>query len=82
MVRETGDLPVPMHLRNAPTKFMKESGYGKNYKYAHDFELNFVPQEFLPEKINETKFYEPGKNAREEEMRKRLKLLWKEKYGY
>jgi putative ATPase len=82
LVRETGDLPVPMHLRNAPTKFMKDSGYGKNYKYAHDFELNFVPQEFLPEKINETKFYEPGKNAREEEMRKRLKLLWKEKYGY
>ncbi|MDQ3393802.1 MAG: replication-associated recombination protein A [Bacteroidota bacterium] len=82
LVRETGDLSVPMHLRNAPTKLMKESGYGKNYKYAHDYDMNFVRQDFLPDKINNTKFYEPGNNAREEEMRKRLKLLWKDKYGY
>lgn len=81
-VRETGDLPVPLHLRNAPTKLMKDIGYGKNYKYAHDYDFNFISQEFLPDKIMNTKFYEPGNNAREEEMRKRLKNLWKEKYGY
>ena len=73
--------PVPLHLRNAPTKLMKELGYHKDYKYAHEFEGNFVDQEFLPEGLTGKKFYEPGKNAREEELRKRLRLLW-EKYGY
>lgn len=82
LVRETGDLPIPMHLRNAPTKLMKDQGYGKGYKYAHDFEQNFTVQEYLPDAIKGQKLYDPGKNAREEELRKRLKMLWKEKYGY
>lgn len=82
IVRETGDLPVPLHLRNAPTKLMKDSGYGKHYKYAHDYERNFVKQEFLPEKIAGKVLYDPGKNPREEDMRKRLRSLWQEKYGY
>ncbi len=82
LVRETGDLPIPMHLRNAPTKLMKDQGYGKGYKYAHDFEQNFTAQEYLPDAIRGQKLYDPGKNAREEELRKRLKMLWKEKYGY
>lgn len=82
IVRETGDLPVPLHIRNAPTKLMKDSGYGKGYKYAHDYDQNFVDQEFLPDKISGKIFYDPGKNPREEEMRKRLRMLWKEKYGY
>lgn len=82
LVKQTGDLPVPMHIRNAPTKLMKDSGYGKGYKYAHDYENNFVIQEFLPEEIKNTTLYDPGKNAREEEMRKRLKTLWGGKYGY
>lgn len=82
VVRETGDLPVPLAIRNAPTKLMKDIGYGKGYQYAHDYEGNFVNTEFLPEKISGQKFYEPGKNAREDEMRKYLRVLWKEKYGY
>jgi putative ATPase len=82
VVRETGDLPVPLAVRNAPTKLMKELGYGKGYQYAHSYEGNFVNMEFLPDKISGQKFYEPGNNAREEELRKYLRLLWKEKYGY
>ncbi|MEM7109938.1 MAG: replication-associated recombination protein A [Bacteroidota bacterium] len=82
LVRETGDLQVPLALRNSPTKLMKESGYGKGYLYAHDHAHNFAHMEFLPEEIKETKLYDPGSNAREEEMRKRLRALWKEKYGY
>ena len=82
LVRKTGDQPVPLHIRNAPTKLMKDIGYGKNYKYAHDYENNFVNLEFLPEKIKGRKFYEPGKNAREEEMRKWLRARWGKKYGY
>lgn len=82
LVRSTGDLAVPMHIRNAPTKLMKEQGYGKGYRYAHDYEQNFFPQEYMPDAIKGTKLYDPGKNAREEELRKRLKSLWKEKYGY
>ncbi|WP_037576643.1 replication-associated recombination protein A [Sporocytophaga myxococcoides] len=82
LVRQTGDLPVPIHLRNAPTKFMKEQGYGKDYKYSHDYENNFVEQEFLPDKIKGRKLFEPGNNARENELRTRLKKLWKTKYGY
>jgi putative ATPase len=82
IVRETGDLPVPLHLRNAPTKLMKQQGYGEGYKYAHSYEGNFAEQEFLPEAIAHTKLYEPGHNAREAEMRKFLQSRWKEKYGY
>jgi putative ATPase len=81
-VHETGDLPVPLSVRNAPTKLMKNLGYGKNYKYAHSYEGNFIAAEFLPERIKGTKFYEPGNNPREEELRKYLRSLWKEKYGY
>jgi putative ATPase len=82
VVRETGDLPVPLAVRNAPTKLMKDLGYGKGYQYAHDYEGNFVSTEFLPDTISATKFYEPGNNPREEELRKYLRGLWKEKYGY
>lgn len=81
-VRETGDLPIPLSVRNAPTKLMKNMGYGKDYQYAHNYEGSFVNMEFLPEKISGQKFYEPGNNAREDELRKYLRALWKEKYGY
>jgi len=81
-VRQHGDLPVPLHIRNAPTKLMKDLQYGKGYQYAHDYEGNFSSQEYLPPEIAGSKFYEPGKNAREEELRKFLKSLWKDKYGY
>ncbi|HKR03519.1 MAG TPA: replication-associated recombination protein A [Bacteroidia bacterium] len=81
-VSEKGDLPVPLHLRNAPTKLMSELGYGKNYKYSHDYSENFSQQEYLPEKLKGTKFYDPGNNVRENELRTYLKNLWKEKYGY
>ncbi|MBP9927603.1 MAG: replication-associated recombination protein A, partial [Cyclobacteriaceae bacterium] len=81
-VRETGDLPVPLPIRNAPTKLMKDLDYGKGYQYAHDFRNNFVAMEFLPDAIKETKFYEPGKNTREEELRNYLKRLWDKKYNY
>lgn len=77
-----GDLPVPLHIRNAPTKLMKQEGYGKGYEYSHTYENNFSPQEYLPEAIKGTRFFEPGKNLREEELRKFLKTLWKDKYGY
>lgn len=82
LVQQTGDLPVPLHIRNAPTKLMKDLNYGKNYQYAHDFEGNFIEMEFLPENIAGTKLYEPGNNARENEIRANLKKWWKEKYGY
>lgn len=82
VVREEGDLPVPLHIRNAPTGLMKKLGYGKNYKYAHSYESNFTEQEFLPDQIKGTRFYDPGKNPREEEIRKFLKNLWKDKYKY
>lgn len=81
-VRETGDLPVPLSIRNAPTKLMKNMDYGKGYQYAHDFRDNFVNMEFLPDKIKGKKFYEPGANPREEELRNYLKRLWKDKYNY
>ncbi len=81
-IAKTGDLPVPMAIRNAPTKLMKDEGYGKNYKYAHDYANNFVDMEFLPKELERTKFYDPGQNPREEELRKFLKNRWKEKYGY
>jgi putative ATPase len=82
LVSKTGQLPVPLHLRNAPTKLMKQLDYGKDYKYAHDYANNFVNVEFLPDSISGTAFYEPGNNARENEQRTFLKLRWKEKYGY
>lgn len=82
LVNKTGDLPVPLHLRNAPTKLMKNMRYGKEYQYAHSFENNFIDQEFLPDEISNSKLYEPGNNAREAEQRAYLKKLWKEKYGY
>jgi putative ATPase len=82
MVQKTGDLPVPLHLRNAPTQLMKKLDYGTDYQYAHNYDNNFIAQEFLPDKIAGTKFYEPGNNAREHELRNYLKKLWKDKYGY
>jgi putative ATPase len=82
VVQKEGDLPVPLHVRNAPTGLMKRMGYGKNYKYAHSYEGNFTEQEFLPDEIRGTTFYDPGRNPREEELRRFLKSLWKEKYGY
>ncbi len=81
-VKEHGDLSVPLHIRNAPTKLMKKEGYGKGYEYSHNYENSFSPQEYLPGEISGTSFYEPGKNAREEELRKFLKSLWKGKYNY
>jgi putative ATPase len=81
-VRELGDLPVPLHIRNAPTGLMKKLDYGKGYKYSHDYEGNFSSQEYLPPPLTGRTFYSPGKNAREEELRKYLKNLWKDKYGY
>ena len=82
LVRRTGDLSVPMHLRNAPTKLMKDHGYKDGYKYAHDYEGNFVELEFLPQEISGTKFYQPQNNPREREMQASLRNKWKEKYGY
>lgn len=81
-VRQTGDLPVPVALRNAPTKLMKDLGYGKGYKYSHDYAENFAEQEFLPEGLENTAFYKPGDNPREQELARRLQGLWKGKYGY
>ncbi|MBR5100873.1 MAG: replication-associated recombination protein A, partial [Bacteroidales bacterium] len=82
LVKSTNDAPsVPLHLRNAPTQLMKDLGYHKNYKYAHEYEGNFVDQEFLPDVLRGHKFYEPGNNAREAEIRRRLQTLW-EKYNY
>jgi putative ATPase len=81
-VKEKGDLSVPLHIRNAPTRLMKNLGYGKEYQYSHSYENNFSAQEYLPDEIAGTPFYKPGKNAREEELRKFLKNLWKDKYNY
>jgi putative ATPase len=82
IVKQTGDLAVPIHLRNAPTPLMKELGYGEDYKYSHDYANNFAEQEFLPEAITGTAIYEPGNNARENSTREFLKNRWKDKYGY
>jgi len=81
-VKQTGDLSVPLHLRNAPTKLMKELDYGKDYKYTHDYPQNFTQQEYLPKELENTKFYEPGDNAREDKFRSVLKNRWKGKYDY
>ena len=82
LVKQTRDLAVPIHLRNAPTKLMKELGYGDEYKYSHDYANNFAEQEFLPNEISETVLYNPGNNARENSTREFLKNRWKDKYGY
>jgi len=82
LVKQTGDLPVPLHLRNAPTKLMKNIGYGKDYKYAHSFEGNFVDLDFLPEAIRGTKIYEPGNNPHEQTSKEKLKKLWGDRYKY
>ena len=82
LVKQYGDLPVPLAIRNAPTKLMKKLDYGKDYQYAHSFDNNFVNMEFLPEEIKNSTLYNPGKNAREEELRRFLKERWKGKYGY
>jgi putative ATPase len=81
-VKQYGDLSVPLHIRNAPTRLMKDMDYGKGYKYSHSYEDNFEEQEYLPKEIEGMKFFEPGNNAREEELRKFLKSRWKDKYGY
>ncbi|MBF6640371.1 replication-associated recombination protein A [Flavobacterium sp. J49] len=82
LVKQTRDLSVPIHLRNAPTKLMKELGYGEEYQYSHNYANNFSEQEYLPDEIKNTNFYKPGNNARENEMRTFLKNRWKDKYGY
>lgn len=82
VVKQTGDLPVPIHLRNAPTQLMKELGYGEEYKYSHDYNNNFAEQEFLPDEIKNTAFYVPGNNSRENATKEFLKNRWKNKYGY
>ena len=82
LVKQTGDLAVPLHLRNAPTKLMKELGYGDEYKYAHDFENNFVEQEFLPNEISGTMLFNPSENSREKDLKDYLKQRWKNKYNY
>ncbi len=82
LVKQTGDLSVPLNIRNAPTKLMKEIGYGEDYKYSHNYENNFANQEFLPKEVSNTKLYEPGNNAREKAQRDFLRSRWKEKYGY
>ena len=81
-VDQQGDLPVPLHLRNAPTRMMKDMGYGANYQYVHNHEGNFAEQHYLPEELRGTKFFEPGNNAKEEEMRRMLQQLWKDHYKY
>jgi putative ATPase len=81
-VRETGDLGVPLPLRNAPTQLMKSLDHGKDYQYAHDHPNQFVDMEFLPEALKGFRFYEPGENSRENQTRKFLKSRWKDKYGY
>lgn len=82
LIRKTGDLPVPLHLRNSPTKLMKEIGYGENYHYAHSYENNFVPMQFLPDGLFGTKLYEPANNSKEKEILKSLSIMWKDYYNY
>lgn len=81
-IKQTGDLPVPLQIRNAPTSLMKDLGYGQNYRYAHDYDGNFADMEFLPAGLEGFRFYDPGDNAKERDMRQRLRQLWQEKYGY
>jgi putative ATPase len=81
-VRRSGNLPVPLHLRNSPTKMMKDIGYGLGYEYVHNFNGNFIEQDYLPEELNTTKFYDPGENQKEKELRDFLKKRWLNKYNY
>ena len=82
LVKQTGNLPVPLHIRNAPTKLMKNLDYGKNYQYSHGYEGNFSAQEYFPEALSGTKLYDPGKNPAEDKLREKLKQNWKDKYNY
>jgi putative ATPase len=82
LVKKTGDLPVPLHLRNAPTKLMKEAGYGKDYKYAHDYPGSFAFQDFMPERVSNESLYQTGQNAREQELKKKMSSFWKDKYEF
>jgi putative ATPase len=82
MVRSEGDLPVPLHIRNAPTTLMKDLGYGKEYKYAHNYSGNFIADNYLPDGLKGTVFYDPGTNSKEEEIRKRLSVMWRDIYNY
>jgi putative ATPase len=82
LISQTGDLPVPLHLRNAPTKLMKNIGYGEEYHYSHGYQQNFSPQEYFPDKLSETILYKPGNNTAEQKIRERLKFLWGKKYNY
>ena len=82
LVQKTGNLSVPLHIRNAPTRLMKDLGYGKDYKYAHSYDGNFVDDNFLPEDLKGKKLYNPGENAREKDIRSRLRIWWKDRYGY
>ncbi|MDX1315335.1 MAG: replication-associated recombination protein A, partial [Eudoraea sp.] len=81
-VRKTGDTPVPLHLRNAPTRLMKDLNYGENYKYAHSYEGNFVQDNYLPEELKGKKYYEPGSNSREKDLRDKLRKMWDKYYDY
>jgi putative ATPase len=82
IVSKTGDLPVPLHIRNAPTGLMKKLDYGKGYKYAHDYDNNFIEQEFLPDELSGRRIYDPGDSAAEQKLREFLRNRWGEKYGY
>ena len=82
LVKQTGNLPVPLHIRNAPTKLMKSIGYGKDYQYSHGYEGNFSPQEYFPEQLSGTKLYNPGKNPAEDKLREKLRQNWNKKYNY
>ena len=82
IINETGNLPIPLHLKNAPTKLMKEFGYGKGYLYSHDFDNNFISQDFLPKNIDNNIFYNPGNNPKESKIKEWLKKNWKNKYNY
>ena len=81
LVRETGNLPVPLHLRNAPTKLMKQLGYGNNYKYAHAYQGNFVKQQFLPDEVNDARIWHPQANAQEAKLKERMQSLWGERFN-
>ena len=82
LVKETGDLSIPLSIRNAPTTLMKELGYGHDYQYAHNYENNFVNHEFMPDEVKNIRLYEPGNNPRENAQREFLRQRWKDKYGY
>ncbi|MDH3243653.1 MAG: replication-associated recombination protein A, partial [Saprospiraceae bacterium] len=82
LVRDTGNLAVPLHIRNAPTRLMKELDYGKGYKYSHDYDQNFTEQDYLPSEIKSSRLYDPQSNPAEEKILKRLQNFWKDRYGY